>query len=57
MSSHLNLEKVRKETGGNEPSLDQKTSPVTGTKWLVCREGGSLEGVLTQSDPSEKTWL
>jgi hypothetical protein len=26
-------------------------------KWLVCGEGGTLTGVLTQSDQSEKTWL
>jgi hypothetical protein len=32
MSSQWNLENVRRETGGNEPSLDQKNLPVTGTK-------------------------
>jgi hypothetical protein len=32
MSSQLNLEKVRREPGGHEPSSDQKIMPVTGTK-------------------------
>jgi hypothetical protein len=32
MSSHLNIEKVRRETGGDEPSSDHKILPVTGTK-------------------------
>jgi hypothetical protein len=35
MSSHLNLEKEREETAGNEPSSDQKKLLVTGTK-MVC---------------------
>jgi hypothetical protein len=32
MSSQLNLEKVRRETGGDEPSSDQKILPVIRTK-------------------------
>jgi hypothetical protein len=31
MSSQLNLEKVRRETGGDEPSSDQKILLVPGT--------------------------
>jgi hypothetical protein len=31
MSSHLNLEKMRRETGGHEPSSDQKILLVTVT--------------------------
>jgi hypothetical protein len=41
MSSQLNLEKVRRETGGDETSSDQKVLPVTGTKVpSVCRGRG-----------------
>jgi hypothetical protein len=41
MSSQLNLEKVRRETGGDEPPSDQKILPVTGTKVVdVCRRRG-----------------
>jgi hypothetical protein len=57
MSSQLNLEKVRRETGGDEPSSDQKNLPVTGPKWLVFGGGGTLVGVLRQSDKLEKFWL
>jgi hypothetical protein len=32
MSSQLNLEEVRRETRGDEPSSDQKLLPVTGMK-------------------------
>jgi hypothetical protein len=32
MSSQLNLEKVRRETWGDEPSSDQKILPINGTK-------------------------
>jgi hypothetical protein len=32
MSSQLNLKKIRRETGGHEPSSGQKFLPVTGTK-------------------------
>jgi hypothetical protein len=32
MSSQLKLEKVRRETGGDEPSSDQKILPFTGNK-------------------------
>jgi hypothetical protein len=32
MSFQLNLEMVRRETGGDEPSSDQKILPVSGTK-------------------------
>jgi hypothetical protein len=32
ISSQLNLEKVRRETGGNEPSSDQKILAVAGSK-------------------------
>jgi hypothetical protein len=57
MSSQLNLEKVRRDTGGDDASSDQKILPVTGTKMAgVCR-GGALVGVLMLSDQSENTWL
>jgi hypothetical protein len=50
MSSQLNLEKVRRESGGDEPSSYQKILPVTGTKVdAVCRVG-ALGRVLMQSD-------
>jgi hypothetical protein len=40
MSSQLKLEKVRRETGGDEPSSDQ-IFPVTGSKVAaVCRGRG-----------------
>jgi hypothetical protein len=48
---------VRRETGGDKPSLDQKLLPITGTKVLVCGEGRALARVLMESDQSEKTWL
>jgi hypothetical protein len=32
MSSQLNLKNLRRKTGGNEPSSDQKLMPVTDTK-------------------------
>jgi hypothetical protein len=32
MSFQMNFEKVRRETGVDEPSSDQKFLPVTGTK-------------------------
>jgi hypothetical protein len=35
MSSQLNLEKLRRETGGDETSSAQKILPITGTK-LAC---------------------
>jgi hypothetical protein len=35
MSSQLNLKKVRREPGGDEPSSDQKILPVTGRKVSV----------------------
>jgi hypothetical protein len=40
MSSQWNLEKVRRETGGDEPSLDQKNLPIMAPNWLVCRGRG-----------------
>jgi hypothetical protein len=57
MSSQLNLEKMRRETAGDEPSSDQKDLPVTGTKLVGVWRGRALAGVLMQSDQSEKTWL
>jgi hypothetical protein len=42
MSSQLNFEEVRRETGGDEPSSNQKVLPVTGTKLAgVCRGRGT----------------
>jgi hypothetical protein len=32
ISCQLNLEKMRRETGGDEPSSDQKLLPFTGMK-------------------------
>jgi hypothetical protein len=41
ISSQLNLENGRRETGGDEPSSDQKILPVSGTKGSgVWRERG-----------------
>jgi hypothetical protein len=45
MSSQLNLEKVRRETGGDEPSSDQKILPVTGTKLAGVWRGRGLSGI------------
>jgi hypothetical protein len=42
MSSLLNLEKVRRKTGGDEPCSDQKDLPVTGTKGVVVQGDGPL---------------
>jgi hypothetical protein len=57
MSSQLNLEKVRRESGGDEPSSYQKILPVTSTNVPgVWRERG-LCGSASQSDQSEKAWL
>jgi hypothetical protein len=44
MSSQVNLEKVRRETGGDEPSSDQKILPVTGTKLAGVWRGRGLSG-------------
>jgi hypothetical protein len=45
MSSQLNFEKVRRETGGDEPSSGQKIMPLSGTKvagvWRVWGFSGS----------------
>jgi hypothetical protein len=50
----LNLEKVKRETGGDEPSSDQKFLPVIGTKVAgVWRERG-LSGSASHSDQSER---
>jgi hypothetical protein len=40
MSSQLNLENVRRKTGGDEPSSDQKILPATGTKMAGACAGG-----------------
>jgi hypothetical protein len=41
MSSQLNLEKMRRETGRDEPSSDQKILPVTGSTGAgVCSRRG-----------------
>jgi hypothetical protein len=44
MSSQLNLETVRRETGGGEPSSEQKILYVTGTKVAVEWRGRGLSG-------------
>jgi hypothetical protein len=44
MSSQVNLEKVRREPGGDEPSSDQKILPVTGTKLAGVWRGRGLSG-------------
>jgi hypothetical protein len=44
MSSQLNLEIVRRETGGDEPSSHQKILPVTGTKVACVWRGRGLSG-------------
>jgi hypothetical protein len=57
ISPRLNLEKVRRETGGDEPSSDQKILPVSGTNVVgVWRERG-LSGSALQSDKLEKALL
>jgi hypothetical protein len=57
MSSQLNLEKVRRETGGDELFSDQKLLPVTGTKVTgVWRERG-LIGSASQSDQYRKVFV
>jgi hypothetical protein len=56
MSSQLNLEKVRRETGGDEPTSDQRSCLLLTTKWLVCR-GRGLSWSATYFGWSEKTWL
>jgi hypothetical protein len=57
MSSQLNHEKVRRQTGGDEPSSDQKLLSVTGTKVAGVWLGRGLSGTASKSDQSEKTWL
>jgi hypothetical protein len=42
MSSQLNLEKVRRETGKDEPCSDQKMLSVTGTKVTGVYRGRGL---------------
>jgi hypothetical protein len=44
MSSQLNLEKVRRESGGDEPFSDQKILPVSGTKMAGVWIGRGLSG-------------
>jgi hypothetical protein len=44
MSSQLNLDKVRKLTGGDEPSSQKKILPVTGTKVACVWRGRGLSG-------------
>jgi hypothetical protein len=44
MSSQLNLKKIRRETGGHEPSSGQKFLPVTGTKVAGKWRGRGLSG-------------
>jgi hypothetical protein len=43
MSSQLKLEKVRRETGGDEPSSDQMIFPLTGTKMAGVWRGRGLQ--------------
>jgi hypothetical protein len=45
MSSNLNLENVRRETGGQEPSSYQKLLPVTGTDLAGVWRGRGLSGI------------
>jgi hypothetical protein len=42
MSSQLNLEKVKRETGGDEPSSDQKFLPATATNVASVWRGRGL---------------
>jgi hypothetical protein len=42
MSSQLNLENVRRKTGGDEPCSDQKDLPFTGTKGVGVQGDGPL---------------
>jgi hypothetical protein len=42
LSSQLNHEKVRRETGGDEPSSDPKVFPVTGNKLAGVWRGRGL---------------
>jgi hypothetical protein len=44
MSSQLNLLKVRRETGGDEPSSDQMVLPVTGSKVAAVWWRSGLSG-------------
>jgi hypothetical protein len=44
MSSQLNLEKVRRETGGDELSSDPKVFPFTGSKLAGVWRGRGLSG-------------
>jgi hypothetical protein len=45
MSSQLNLEKVKRETGGDETSSHQKLLPVTGTKEAGVWRGRGLSSM------------
>jgi hypothetical protein len=49
MSSQFIHEKMKRETGGDEPSSDQKIFPVTDTKVAGVWRAGPLAGLLTQS--------
>jgi hypothetical protein len=42
MSSQLNLEKVRREIGGDKPTTDQKLLPVSDTKVAGVYRGRGL---------------
>jgi hypothetical protein len=44
MSSQLNLEKVSRESGGDEPSSDKKILPATGTIMAGMWRGRGLSG-------------
>jgi hypothetical protein len=54
MSSQLNLEKVKRETGGDETSSDQKFLPVIGTKVAGVWRDRGLSRSASQSDQSER---
>jgi hypothetical protein len=54
MSSQLNLEKVRRETGGDKHLQIRRSCLLLAPKSLLCAGGGDLAGVIMQPDQSEK---
>jgi hypothetical protein len=58
MSSHLNLEQADEGTWRKKAILrSEDLARKLPQKWLELGGGRALEGVLTQSDQSGKTWL
>jgi hypothetical protein len=54
MSSELNLENLRRESGRHEPSSDQKIFPVPGTKVAAVWMGRGLRGSASAVSPIRK---